>query len=235
MGDGIPWLEGLPAGDSEAMRALGAERRYRAGVMLFHHGDEPGSVLVLLEGRVKYVLPGPHGKEVILGFAGPGELVGEVAAIDGGPRSASVEAVDTVRALVVPRAAFERFLETHPAAALRLLRSLARRLRVADAQRLEFAAYDVVGRVARRLVELCDRHGESVEGGLLITLPLSQDELADWTASSREAVAKALQALRRLGWVETRRRRILVRDLAALREYAGEPRPPPPDARPRSR
>jgi CRP/FNR family transcriptional regulator, cyclic AMP receptor protein len=221
MGEGTSWLEGLPAHDAEALRALGAERRYRAGVVLFHYGDEPGSLLALLEGRVKYCLPGPHGKELIFGFAGPGELVGEVAAIDGAPRSASVEAVDTVRALVVPRSAFERFLETHPAATLSLLRSLARRLRLADAQRLEFAAYDVVGRVARRLVELCEHHGESVDGGLVITLPLSQDELAAWTASSREAVAKALQLLRRLGWVETHRRRILVRDLAALREYAG--------------
>jgi CRP/FNR family transcriptional regulator, cyclic AMP receptor protein len=221
MTDGLSWLEDFPPGDSEALRALGAARHYRAGVVLFHHGDEPGSVLVLLEGRVKYVLPGPHGKQVILGFAGPGELVGEVAAIDGGPRSASVEAVDAVRALVVPRAVFQRFLETHPTATLRLLRSLAGRLRRADAQRLEFATYDVVGRVARRLVELCDQHGESVEGGLLITLPLSQDELAAWSGASREAVAKALQLLRRLGWVETHRRRILVRDLAALREYAG--------------
>jgi CRP/FNR family transcriptional regulator, cyclic AMP receptor protein len=221
MSDGVQWLEGLPARDSEALRALGAARRYSAGVVLFHHGDEPGSVLVLLEGRVKYLLPGPHGKEIILGFAGPGELVGEVAAIDGAPRSASVEAVDAVRALVLPRAAFERFLETHPVATLHLLRSIVGRLRRADAQRLEFAAYDVVGRVARRLVELCDQHSEPVEGGLLITLPISQDELAAWSASSREAVAKALRLLRRLGWVETHRRRILVRDVAALREYAG--------------
>src|SRR3712207_9372259 len=99
MADGIPWLEGLPAGDAEALRAVGGERRYRAGAVLFHHGDEPGSVLLLLEGRVKFVLTGPHGKEVILGFSGPGELVGEVSAIDGAPRSASVEAVDAVRAL----------------------------------------------------------------------------------------------------------------------------------------
>ena len=221
MGDETPWLEGLPAGDCEPLRTLGAERRYGAGTVLFHHGDEPGSVLVLLEGRVKFVVSGPQGKEVIIGFAGPGELVGEVSAIDGSPRSASAEAVDAVRALVVPRAVFQRFVETHPGAAMPLLRSLAGRLRLADAQRIEFAAYDVVGRVARRLVDLCDRHGESVEGGVLITLPLSQDELAAWTASSREAVAKALHLLRELKWIETDRRRIVVRELAALREYAG--------------
>jgi CRP/FNR family transcriptional regulator, cyclic AMP receptor protein len=221
MGDGAPWLDALQAGDWEALRELGAERRYGAGVVLFHYGDEPGSVLLLLEGRVKFVLPGPQGKEIILGFAGPGELVGDVAAIDGEPRSASAETVDAVRALVVPRAAFERFVETHPTAAMLLVRTLARRLRLSDEQRLEFAAYDVVGRVARRLVELCDRHGEPAADGVLITLPLSQDELAAWSASSREAVAKALHLLRELGWIETHRRRILVRDLEALRKYAG--------------
>lgn len=189
-------------------------------MVIFHHGDEPGSVLLLVEGRVKLGMVGPQGKEVILGFSAPGELLGEVAALDGEPRSATAEAVDPVRAIVIPRAAFERFVAGHPDAALALLRSLAHRLRTADRQRMEFAAYDVVGRVAHRLVELCDRHGEDDRLGTVITLPLSQEELAAWTASSREAVAKALQLLRRLGWVETQRRRIVVRDLAALREYA---------------
>ena len=215
------WLDDLPEPLARELQALGTERRYDAGVAIFHHGDEPGSVLLLVEGRVKVALIGPQGREVILGFVGPGELVGDVAALDGRPRSATVEAVDPVRALVVPRAAFERFASSRPDAALALLRSLARRLRLADEQRLEFAAYDVVGRVARRLVDLCERHGEPVEGGTMITLPLSQDELAAWTASSREAVAKALGLLRRLRWVETHRRRIVVLDVVALREYAG--------------
>ena len=134
------WLDELPEPLGNDLRALGNERRYGAGVAIFHHGDEPGSVLLLIEGRVKVALLGPQGREVILGFVGPGELVGDVAALDGGPRSATVEAVDPVRALVVPRAAFERFASARPEAALALLRSLPRRLRQADEQRREFAA-----------------------------------------------------------------------------------------------
>jgi CRP-like cAMP-binding protein len=216
-----PWPDALASEDAAALWELAAERRYRAGVVIAHHGDEAGAVLVLLEGRVKEVVPGPDAKEVIVGFAGPGDLVGEVAALDQGARSASLEAVDDVRALVVPSAAFERFVRSRPAVAMLLLRSLAARLRTADGQLLEFAAYDVTGRVARRLLELCERHGEPAERGVAITMPLSQDELAAWTASSREAVAKALHLLRRLGWVETHRRRIVVLDPEALREYAG--------------
>jgi CRP/FNR family transcriptional regulator, cyclic AMP receptor protein len=206
--------------DAEALKALATERRYRAGTAIFHQGDEPGSVLIVIEGRVKLMLVGPDGQDVILSFAGPGELIGDLAALEGRPRSASAEAVDEVRALTVPRAAFERFVASHPAVALVLLHNLARRLRIADTQRLEFAAYDVVGRVARRLVELCASHGEPCEDGVAITLPLSQDELAAWTAASREAVAKALHVLRGLGWVRTQRRRIVVVDLDALRDYA---------------
>ena len=216
----LAWLDALGAADADAFRALGAERRYRSAVVLFHRGDEPGAVLAILDGWVKLVMPGPQGKEVILGFAGPGELLGDVAALDGSPRSATAEAVDAVRALVVTRAAFESFVANRPAVALALMRSLARRLRGADEAQLEFASYDVVGRVARRLVELCDQHGEPHERGVLAGLALSQDELAAWTASSREAVARALQVLRRLGWIETRRREILVLDLEALRAYA---------------
>jgi CRP-like cAMP-binding protein len=212
-------LDELAPAEAEALRTLAAERRYRAGAAIFHHGDEPGSVLIVIDGRIKLVLVGPDGKDVIISFAGPGELIGDVAALDGGPRSASVEAVDAVRALVIPRAAFERFVATHPAVAIALIHDLARRLRLADAQRLEFAAFDVAGRVARRLVDLCDSHGEPDDGGIAITLPLTQDELAAWTASSREAVAKALALLRRLGWVQTHRRRIVVADLDALRAY----------------
>lgn len=103
---------------------------------------------------------------------------------------------------------------------LSVLRAVVARLRTADEQRLDFAAFDVVGRVARRLVELADEAGEQ-EGDGTVAVAISQDDLAAWTASSREAVSKAMHLLRVLGWVETHRRRVVVRDLAALREHAG--------------
>jgi CRP/FNR family transcriptional regulator, cyclic AMP receptor protein len=122
-----------------------------------------------------------------------------------------------VEALVVEARAFRAFLQERPRLALLLLELLSRRLRDADRKRVEFAAHDAVGRVAARLVELARDHGQAGDGGVEITLPLSQDELAGWTGSSREAVAKALHTLRSLGWVRTGRRRITVLDLDALR------------------
>jgi CRP/FNR family transcriptional regulator, cyclic AMP receptor protein len=97
---------------------------------------------------------------------------------------------------------------------------VAGRLRYADSQQTQFATHDVVGRVAQRLVELGERFGAADGGRIEIALPLSQEELAAWTGSSREAVSKALQLLRSLHVVETGRRHITVLDPEALRRRA---------------
>ena len=85
---------------------------------------------------------------------------------------------------------------------------------------MEFGTHDTLGRVARRLVELTGRYGEADGDGLRITLPLSQEELAGWTGSSREAVVKALRTMRSRGWIATARREIRVLDLDALERRA---------------
>jgi CRP-like cAMP-binding protein len=94
---------------------------------------------------------------------------------------------------------------------------MTRKLRDADRKRVEFGAYDTPGRVARRLLELVDRYGENEGDNVRISLSLTQDELAGWTGSSREAVSKALREFRDRGWVTTGRRSIIVLDVDALR------------------
>jgi CRP/FNR family transcriptional regulator, cyclic AMP receptor protein len=213
------FLSELEADERSDLEQLGAVRRYRRGDVLFHQGDDAGAVVVLRDGHVKATMLN-DGREVILAFPGPGELLGELSAVDGEPRSATVRAVDEVEALVIPGSAFRAFLEHHPRIALVLLRGVAARLRAADRQRVDYAVNDVVVRVAGRLVELCDRFGCADGAAIDIGLAITQDELAAWAGASREAVAKAMGILRTLGWVQTERRRILVLDLPALRRYA---------------
>jgi CRP-like cAMP-binding protein len=213
------FLSELDPDEREDLKRLGSVRRYRRGDVLFHQGDDAGAVVVLLDGHVKAAMMN-DGREVILGFPGPGELLGELSAVDGLPRSGTVRAVDDVEALVVPGSAFRAFLEHRPRIALVLLRSIAARLRESDRQRVDYAVNDVVVRVAGRLVELCDRYGAENGAGIDVGLSITQDELAAWAGASREAVAKAMALLRTLGWVQTERRRILVLDLPALRRYA---------------
>jgi len=147
-------------------------------------------------------------------------LLGELSAIDGGPRSATVTALEPVGLLAIASTEFERLLLDHPRIAFVLMRELTRRLRDADRKRIEFGAFDTTGRVAARLVELADRFGQQTDEGLRIDLPLSQDELAGWTGSSREAVTKALRTLRAQGWIRTGRLRVIITDMDALRERA---------------
>ena len=213
------FLAELEADERADLEALGAIRRYRRGDVLFHQGDDAGAVVVLRDGHVKATMLN-DGREVILAFPGPGELLGELSAVDGEPRSATVRAVDEVEALVIPGSAFRAYLERRPRIALVLLRGVSERLRAADRQRVDYAVNDVVVRVAGRLVELCDRFGCEDGTAVDIGLAITQDELAAWAGASREAVAKAMALLRTLGWVQTERRRILVLDLPALRRYA---------------
>ena len=112
-------------------------------------------------------------------------------------------------------------IETRPSFAHAMLRGLVGRFRNADRMRIEFAAANTLGRVAARLAELVERHGETTDDGIAITLPLSQEELAGWTGASREAVNKALQVLRSLHMIQTGRRRLTVLDADGLRRLAG--------------
>ncbi len=215
-----PFLGALSDEDARDLRAIGRARAYDTGDAIFHQGDDAGGVHVLLSGRVKITVMNAAGKEAILALRGPGDIVGELGAITNGTRSSAVRALEPVETLAVGAREFRAFLDTHARASMNLVLVLIERLQASDEGRLEFAAHDVVGRVACRLIELCERFGEPAAAEGTIEVTFSQDELASWTASSREATAKAMRLLRELGWIETHRRRIVVRDLEALRRYA---------------
>ena len=207
--------------EQQALEQIATRRSYPRGSIVYHRGEDAGSVFVLIEGRVKVSAPALDGREAVLGFRGPGDLVGELGAIDGRPRSASVAALEPVTALACARSDFRALVDSSPPVSAALLRVVVERLRHADAERADFGAHDVLGRVARRLCELADRFGDEGENGIEITLPLSQEELAGWCGASREAVSKALTTMRSLGWIETRRRAVVITDVAQLRTYEG--------------
>jgi CRP-like cAMP-binding protein len=220
-GAGGGWFAGLPATERAELHGRGAARRYRPGSTLFNEGDLSDWVVIVLEGRVKVSVTTADGKEVILAIRGPGELLGDLAAIDAYPRSATATAIDTVDCRIVSADELQLFLMARPKAAMAFLRSISRRLRDSDRRQVEFIALDSIGRVATRLVELAERYGvPGLDGTILIDIPLSQDELAGLTGTSREAVGKALHLFRRLGWIDTARRRVTVIALDRLRARA---------------
>ncbi len=213
-------MPALEEGERRALTAGGMMRTFPAGTALFHERQVADRVLVVLAGFVKLSCFSEDGHEVVLGIRGPGDLLGELAAIDGNPRSATGVALEPVDALAVSTTFFNQFLDGHPRVFRVLLEMLAHRLRDADRQRLEFAAKESMGRVASRIVQMAERFGVAGEGGIRIDFPITQEELAGWTACSRDSVVKALQSMRDLGWIETGRRRITVLDVDAIRRRA---------------
>ncbi len=204
--------------DVQALRAAGRIRRWDRGTTVMTEGDTSDWVLVLLEGRVKVSSHTSSGTEVVLAVRGPGGLLGELSAIDGSPRSATVTALEPITGIVVRD--FPTFLGSHGRIAVLLMQLVSGRLRDADRKRIEYGAFDTTGRVATRLIELAERYGEKTNSGVRVALPLSQDELAGWTGASREAVSKALRTLRDRGLIETGRRRVVIHDLEGLRKRA---------------
>ena len=216
------FLSALDDVDRAALVELGHAKRFAKGRMLFLEGDRNDDVIVLREGQVKIVCTGLDGRENLLAVRGPGDLIGELSAIDERrhPRTATAVAMSSVRAQIVSAKDFLAFLHSRPGAALALLRTLSKRQRDGDRRRVEYGSYDASHRLARVLVELADEHGRGVTEGTDIGLALSQDELAGLIGSSRESVARALATLRRRGHIVTARRSIVIVDLEQLRRYA---------------
>jgi CRP-like cAMP-binding protein len=201
--------------------ALGHARTAAPGDVLLLEHEEADRVIVLVSGRVKVTVSTPTGAGAVLGFRGPGSLLGEQAALDGRPRGATVTAIEPVDYVSIAASAFRHHLRSNADVALALISLLSARLRDADRKRAEHLAGDTSARVAARLVELADQYGVPAGEGVRIELPLSQGELAGWSGSSLEAVAKALRTLRSAGWLETGRREITLRDVEALRRLGG--------------
>jgi CRP-like cAMP-binding protein len=210
----------LPADLRQRMADLLPEGRpvsYQPREKIFGEGDASDHIAIILTGIVKITASTSNGREALLGLRGSGEIVGELAAIYGSPRSATVRALDTVTARLVAATVFRQCLREHPDALFAVLEAVIGRLRESDRRRLEFTGFDVPERVSLLLAELARTHGAPAGGGAVaIGLRLSQEEIAGAAGASREAVAKALRLLRERGLVTTSRQKIVVLDPAAL-------------------
>jgi CRP-like cAMP-binding protein len=216
----VGFLASLSADERAAFESLGRRRQFRAGQVLFTEGDEGRDVVVLLDGSVKVVSAAPSGREVILEVIDRGELIGEMSAIDGQPRSATAVALTPVEVSVIPTSEFQRFLEGHGSAATALLRLVVARLRHSSQRQLEFGTSDALGRLCACMLRMLDRYGGTDDRGRHVTMPLAQHEIAAMTGLSREAVVKGLRSLRALGWIDLQARELTVLDDGAMRARA---------------
>ena len=220
MADGRPeagtYLALLSDADREVLLHTGGRRAFAHGNRLMRQGEPGDRVLVLLDGHVKVSHDDARGRETVFSFRGPGDVLGELTFTHAQPRSGNVTAIEPVTAQALTASEFKGFLLRAPSAALTLIDVISRRFQYANTARVEFGDLDTVGRLAARMIELCERYGDHTAAGIRIRLPVTQEDLGSWTASSRASVASAMRTMRDLGWIRTERRRITVLDLPAL-------------------
>jgi CRP-like cAMP-binding protein len=205
----------------EALRRAGARQTYPLGAPLFHQGDPSRHVVVIEKGWVKVVSTSRRGWDALLALRGPGDIVGELSAVDGRPRMATVTSLTPVETVVISVERLHACLAERPEIALALLRHVAGALREADGRRVEYGSSNGDQRLAALLVELMEKHGVGTAEGIVIDLPLSQYDLAASVGVSREVVARTLRVLRQRRVVLTRRRQIVVARPDLLRPLAG--------------
>lgn len=214
-------LHTLGTADRHALLTLGTARTFDAGEILISEGYPDASSFLLLRGCTKVLSGSADGRTVLLSIRIAGDLVGELAALDGKPRSASVVAATPVTARTIAQPALLRYLDERPAAARAIHNAVIAELRRATRHRADVNAAPTVVRLALVLNHLVEAYGRPCVGGVPIDVPLSQPELASLVGVSEPTLHRALSELRVRELVRTRYRRLTVNDPQGLRALAG--------------
>jgi CRP/FNR family transcriptional regulator, cyclic AMP receptor protein len=199
--------EFFAAAPSEAITAVlsdAHERTLVRGDVLFREGDSADTMYVVTRGRLAIAIANPiDQRETVVSLMEPGDLFGELAMLDDGPRSAMARALESSAVLEIGYPVVRKVLDEHPTILWGVTRLLAGRLRAMDQALADSVFLDVTGRTAKRLLELS-------EGNDSFTLPVTQEELAGMVGASRERVNKAIASFIRLGWIDQHERRYTI-------------------------
>lgn len=205
----------------DALASATTTRRLAAREELFHKGDVAAQVYVVASGRLKVTSTSSDGDEVVLNLLDAGEVVGELPLLVGGERTANVSALEPTELVVLERREFLRFLREHPDASVALLAVLGERV-VRLSEYLEDTIFlGVAARIAKKLLLLAEQFGEESDDGVVVSLKLSQGELANYVGTTRETVNKQIRAWTDEGIVRMDAGSITIRDRDALERLSG--------------
>jgi CRP-like cAMP-binding protein len=206
----------LEPAEHELLAAVGSLREFEPGAVVCHEGEPTQHVLVVRRGLLRVTATSANGHEMVLAVRGAGDIVGERAAVDGLPRSATIRALGGAAALVIAPARFTELCRRQPRIAWAVLTVVVSRQRDADRQRIQFSG-TATQRVAAVLLDVALHRGVGSSGAV----SLSQEELAGIAGTSRESLVRVLRALRSQGIVRTSRRRIDILEVDRLYELTG--------------
>ena len=214
----VPLLSGLEPGELERIAQVAIPRSFPKGARVFHEGDTSDACYVIRSGEVRVTREHPDGRAIALATLGPGELVGELAMIDGGVRSASVEALTDVDLLAVSATDMRGLLERNAQITAKLVVALTKRLRETNERISRQSFQTVPSRVAGVLSQLVsEENAEQGRDG--VTIRMNQADLAQLAGTSRESVSRFLAVLERAGVVRVGRGRVTVLEPPRLRAY----------------
>ncbi len=191
----------------EALAGRGAERHFRRSTLIIQEGERGDTLFIVRSGRLRAFVADANGKELTLGLYGPGEYVGEMS-LDGGPRSASVEAVEPTVCTVVTRDILLAYIAEQPAFALELMARLIRRARLATENARSVALIDVYGRLTRLLDQLASP--PDAQGLRVLAERLTHQQIASHLACSREMISRLMKDLETGGYISVRERLIVL-------------------------
>ena len=218
----IKLLGSMPAADLTFLEQRCRWRQYPAGEQILDHDSPTRDVLFIVKGRIRVVHYATSGREIAFAVVEAGGHVGELAALDGEARSATVIAVTNCLIASLPAEAFGEVLERHASVAVALLRHLSKIIRTGDERITELSVLGAVPRVYRELLRLAEPDPADSSGWRIATLP-TQHDIASRVGATRETVARALGQILTSGVVRRSGRTLLIRDRTVLERLGNPP------------
>jgi CRP/FNR family cyclic AMP-dependent transcriptional regulator len=216
----MPLFAGLAKDELDMIGQITQQQRYVRNQVIIRAGERGTVFFLLTAGVVGVSVGGNGGKEIMLGVLYPNDFFGEMALLDGLPRSATVTALEESEVLVISRQDFLECIRNVPQIAAKMIVTLSLRLRRTDQKIGTLAFLKAPRRVARTLLELAQGQGHTTPAGTLVHLPFTRRELAELAGVSRETFARFLSKFQRMGVLTVDHRQLLIPDLRRLEDLA---------------
>lgn len=219
----VPLFRGLAEEDWAAIAPLLHGHCFPKDSYIFFQGDPPDALYIIWMGRVKLVRHTDNGRDVVVEVLGPGQLIGEMAILDGRPYATTAHTLEDVAVVTVGRRDFYMLLERYPRVAMGVISELSRRLRLTTEMVRSLAVDRVEQRIARTLLRLADLAGkphESRPGAVIIDMPLTRQDVAEMTGTTVETAIRIMSRLRKAGMISSNRGRIIIASPEELAEVA---------------
>lgn len=214
----VPLFSNLDEAEIDQLSQICSERNFEKGQTIFYEEDMGTSFYIIISGQVKIVMLSSDGREHILGLLKEKDFFGEMALLDGEPRSATAIALVDVKTITITREDFHRILKNNPAMSIKIMAVLCKRLRQADRHVESLAFLSAPGRVARILIQLSEDHGTKEGDKVIISHQMTRQEFANIAGTSRETLTRVLMEFQDDGLIDISKSQIIILNKKHLKE-----------------